>query len=261
MTAVRDRRLEGRDGADAGRDPARDRRLPARPRRRARRRAASRRSSASRRTTRPSARYTEIADFFVPHGYAVVLQDMRDRHRSRGDEASTSTARRRTPGADGYDTIEWIAAQPWATAAPAWSAARTPAITQIRTALERAAAPDRDLARRRADEHATTTRRARAARCSCTCSGRSTSTPPTRRRCRATRSKQEDVWDDLRNLRAALLGAGRGSKGELALRHVPALDETLENYATRGAYDEWWAQQGERLHALLAPSTPTSRRR
>ena len=29
-------------------------------------------------------RYTEIADFFVPHGYAVVLQDMRDRHRSQG---------------------------------------------------------------------------------------------------------------------------------------------------------------------------------
>ena len=26
-------------------------------------------------------RYTEIADFFVPRGYAVVLQDIRDRHR------------------------------------------------------------------------------------------------------------------------------------------------------------------------------------
>jgi predicted acyl esterase len=31
--------------------------------------------------------------------------------------------------------------------------------------------------------------------------------------------------------------------GELALRHVPALDETLENYVSRGAYDEWWAQK------------------
>ena len=29
-------------------------------------------------------RYTEIADFFVPHGYAVVLQDLRDRHHSEG---------------------------------------------------------------------------------------------------------------------------------------------------------------------------------
>ena len=29
-------------------------------------------------------RYVEIADFFTPHGYAVVLQDMRDRYRSEG---------------------------------------------------------------------------------------------------------------------------------------------------------------------------------
>lgn len=29
-------------------------------------------------------RYTEIADFFVPRGYAVVLQDVRDRYRSEG---------------------------------------------------------------------------------------------------------------------------------------------------------------------------------
>jgi uncharacterized protein len=29
-------------------------------------------------------RYSEIADFFTPRGYAVVLQDMRDRYRSEG---------------------------------------------------------------------------------------------------------------------------------------------------------------------------------
>ena len=39
-------------------------------------------------------------------------------------------------------------------------------------------------------------------------------------------------------------GACRGtSRATLALRHVPALDETLENYTTRGAYDEWWAKK------------------
>ena len=45
----------------------------------------------------------------------------------------------------------------------------------------------------------------------------------------------------------ATCGSSSGSwpwhKGELALRHVPALDETLENYCTRGAYDEWWARK------------------
>lgn len=29
-------------------------------------------------------RYSEIADFFVPHGYSVCLQDCRDRYRSEG---------------------------------------------------------------------------------------------------------------------------------------------------------------------------------
>jgi hypothetical protein len=53
---------------------------------------------------------------------------------------------------------------------------------------------------------------------------------------------QEEVWDDLRNLRRLIWG-WPWHKGELALRHVPALDETLENYCTRGAYDDWWASK------------------
>ena len=57
---------------------------------------------------------------------------------------------------------------------------------------------------------------------------------------------------------AAVLGLALHEQGELALRHVPALDETLENYTTRGAYDEWWAQEGERLHRASGPTTPTS---
>jgi len=57
-------------------------------------------------------RYTEIADFFVPQGYAVVLQDIRDRHRSQGTKTYFHSATPHT-GRDGYDTIEWIAAQPW----------------------------------------------------------------------------------------------------------------------------------------------------
>ena len=137
---------------DAGRHPARDRPLPARARRRARRRAASRRSSASRRTTRPSGATREIADFFVPHGlrrraagparppplrgHEGVLPQRDAAHRAR----TATTRSSGSPRSRGR------------TAAPAWSAARTRAITQVRTALERAAAPDRDLARRRADE-------------------------------------------------------------------------------------------------------------
>ena len=80
-------------------------------------------------------RYTEIADFFVPHGYAVVLQDLRDRHRSEGTKQYFHSATPHT-GEDGYDTIEWIAAQPWSNGRTGMVGSSYAGITQIRTALE-----------------------------------------------------------------------------------------------------------------------------
>lgn len=44
----------------------------------------------------------------VRRGYAVVVQDVRGRFRSEGEFAPY-----RNEGRDGYDTIEWAAAQPW----------------------------------------------------------------------------------------------------------------------------------------------------
>ncbi|RLI63386.1 MAG: hydrolase, partial [Promethearchaeia archaeon] len=48
-----------------------------------------------------------VGKFFAQHGYAFVFQDVRGRGDSDGifDEYNE--------GNDGYDTIEWIAAQPW----------------------------------------------------------------------------------------------------------------------------------------------------
>jgi putative CocE/NonD family hydrolase len=45
---------------------------------------------------------------FLDHGYAVVTQDVRGRGESEGVFDSLNHE-----GADGYDTIEWIARQPW----------------------------------------------------------------------------------------------------------------------------------------------------
>ena len=53
-----------------------------------------------------------MVDYFVPRGYAVVLQDLRGRHRSEGTGQYFHTVNPRE-GPDGYDTVEWIAAQPW----------------------------------------------------------------------------------------------------------------------------------------------------
>jgi putative CocE/NonD family hydrolase len=185
-------------------------------------------------------RYVEIADFFVPHGYAGVLQDMRDRHRSEGTKEYFHTVTPHT-GEDGYDTIEWIAQQPWSNGRTGMVGSSYAGITQVRTALERpphltAIWPDvapTNMYRHQTREggamqlhmfwalyiHAADAQEVQAAP-----------------------ELQEDVWEDLRNLRR-LFWAFPFRKGELALRHVPALEQALEDYSTRGAYDEFWARR------------------
>ena len=54
----------------------------------------------------------EVADCFTPRGFVLVLQDLRGRHRSEGTGQYFHTVNE-TAGTDGYDTVEWIAAQPW----------------------------------------------------------------------------------------------------------------------------------------------------
>ena len=44
----------------------------------------------------------------LERGYAVVVSDVRGRYTSEGDFDPY-----RHEGLDGYDTIEWVAAQPW----------------------------------------------------------------------------------------------------------------------------------------------------
>jgi hypothetical protein len=45
---------------------------------------------------------------YVPHGYVVVLQDVRGRYKSEGHWLAL-----RTDPEDGYDTAKWIGEQPW----------------------------------------------------------------------------------------------------------------------------------------------------
>jgi len=49
------------------------------------------------------------AEFFVTHGYAVVVQSERGRYFSQGDFQNILQG----AGEDGYDTVEWIVKQPW----------------------------------------------------------------------------------------------------------------------------------------------------
>jgi len=49
------------------------------------------------------------AEYFTQHGYAVAVQDIRGRYKSEGNFAKVQPA----DATDGFDTIEWIAKQPW----------------------------------------------------------------------------------------------------------------------------------------------------
>jgi uncharacterized protein len=64
-------------------------------------------------------------------GYAVVYQDTRGRYRSEGDFYPFVYE-----GQDGYDTIEWIAAQPWCSGAVGMSGASYFGATQWLAAIE-----------------------------------------------------------------------------------------------------------------------------
>ena len=96
-------------------------------------------------------RYTEIADYFVPRGYAVVLVDMRDRYRSEGSGTYFHSATPHT-GNDGYDIVEWIAAQPWSERPRRHRRQLVRGPGADPHGARAATAPDRDLARRRDDE-------------------------------------------------------------------------------------------------------------
>jgi putative CocE/NonD family hydrolase len=185
-------------------------------------------------------RYTEIADFFVPRGYAVVLQDTRDRHRSQGTKEYFHSATPHT-GEDGYDTIEWIASRPWSNGRTGMVGSSYAGITQIRTALERPphlTAIWPDVAPTNTYHHQTREGGAMQLHMFWALYIHAADAQEVQ----GDPAKQEEVWDDLRNLRQ-LLWQWPWHKGQLALRHVPALDQTLEDYCTRGAYDEWWAKK------------------
>ncbi len=53
------------------------------------------------------------AEYFAQHGYAVAVQDTRGRYKSEGNFAKVQPV----DATDGFDTIEWLAKQPWSSGA------------------------------------------------------------------------------------------------------------------------------------------------
>ena len=68
----------------------------------------------------------------VAEGFALVCQDVRGQHASDGDFGPF-----KTEGTDGYDTVEWVAAQPWCSGAVGMAGRSYTAATQWLAAAER----------------------------------------------------------------------------------------------------------------------------
>jgi len=80
-------------------------------------------------------RYVDtIANFFTPRGYVTVQQDLRGRYNSEGKGQYFHTANVHE-GMDGYDTIEWIAAQPWSNGRVGMVGSSHPGLVQTHAAL------------------------------------------------------------------------------------------------------------------------------
>ena len=81
-------------------------------------------------------RYVDIADYFTPRGYVTVLQDLRGRGESQGTGQYFHVVNV-NEGKDGFDTVEWIAAQPWSNGKVGMVGSSHPALTQVLAALYR----------------------------------------------------------------------------------------------------------------------------
>jgi uncharacterized protein len=83
------------------------------------------------RSFQPAAHAALEPDRAVDAGIAVVCQDVRGQHGSEGKFNPFLSE-----GEDGFDTVEWVAAQPWCTGAVAMAGRSYPAAAQWRAALE-----------------------------------------------------------------------------------------------------------------------------
>ncbi len=195
-------------------------------------------------------RYVDsIPDFFTPRGYVVVLQDLRGRYRSEGFGQYFHTANVRE-GVDGYDSIEWIAAQPWSNARVGMVGSSHVAMVQTAAALYRPphlTAIWPDVGPTNIYAHMSREGGAMALHMFGALFLHAQDSQEAQR--------DPDAWktivDAMEHMRDLVLSMPF-KPGQTPLRAVPNLEKTLFDYYYRGTYDEWWAQDCNDFSAHFA---------
>jgi len=195
-------------------------------------------------------RYVDaIPSYFTPRGYAVVLQDLRGRYRSEGFGTYHHTANP-NEGRDGYDTIEWIARQPWSNGKIGMLGSSHVAMVQTAAALERPphlAAIWPDVGPISIYAHMSREGGAMALHMFGALFLHAQDSQEAQR----DPAIRQAIMQDMEHLRELVLETPF-RPGQTALRLVPTLERTLFDYYYRGTYDAFWAQDCNDFQAHFA---------
>ena len=186
------------------------------------------------------AEWDTVRDYYPRHGYVFVNQDLRSRFKSEGDGRYYHTCNP-WEGEDGYDTIEWLAKQPWCNGKIGTLGSSHRGIVQTVMALHR---PPHLVAQW--VEQAPTNIYAHEAReGGAMCFHMAAAIHNHALDSHELRDNPEGVLavaKTFQNIRE-FLSDTPWKRGETALAPAPHLEETLFNYYTAGEYDEWWANE------------------
>lgn len=186
-------------------------------------------------------RYVDtIANFFTPRGYVTVQQDLRGRYNSEGTGQYYHVANL-NEGKDGYDTIEWIAAQSWSNGKVGMVGSSHPGLVQTHAALYRpphltAIWPDVAPT----NSYQQQVRRGGAMQLHMF--GALFLHAQDSQEARADPKVHAVIFEAMKHMRE-LVYATPFKRGHTPLAVVPTLEETLFNYYYRGAYDEFWSAE------------------
>ena len=180
-----------------------------------------------------------VAEFFTRRGYIVALQDLRGRHRSEGTGQYYHAANP-NEGRDGYDTVEWLAAQLWCNGRVGTVGSSHGAIVQQCLALYRPphlAAMWPDVGPTNNHAHNSRVGGALAMHIF----GALFLHAHDAQEIAGNDAARRAVFGGMEHLRE-WLERTPFKPGQTPLRWVPNLEKTLFDYYYRGAYDEFWQQ-------------------
>ncbi len=181
-----------------------------------------------------------VAEYFCRLGYVVAVQDLRGRYRSEGFGEYFHTANPKE-GPDGYDTIEWIAAQTWSNGRVGMTGSSHGAIVQQVAALHRPphltciwpdVGPTNIYAHEAREGGAM----------SLQMFGALFLHAFDAQEIHARPGAQDAIVDAMEHMRDWVYRTPF-KPGQTALRLAPALEKTLFDYYWRGAYDEFWGHE------------------